>query len=477
MKKQLVIVGIVVILLTVGLSGCLETNKNNNEPGDEEQQSETGFEWFQVENLKPISQFHSMESGELVDNRIGAQWDGRTLIDPASWMNVIDTEILGFGLKRVRLSINGVSWDNVDTSTSDFNISLALNDSFDKLIQNDVKITYVLSFWDKSNIVSSKELPCPRFQNQDEINRYLDFVRYVVSYFGDDIEYFEIWNEPNIGSGEECCFQWIKVDDYLNLIRQVVPVIRQENSNVKIKIGSTTHPREQEAYNYLFDILNSDLMPLVDAICWHVGPCVSPAYEYWQEYYYNYSSIVEEIKTVASSHGFKGEYIADELTWWTPEIVSPYEPWTYPEIITAKYYARGIIMHLGMNVTVGVSGISIVRNESSFVIQNLCTLLAGAKPANLPVEIKSKATNIKNYSFYLPNNDLLIALWTDGAAVENDTGVNTTIIINGVESSKVIAIDVLEGYEQQLLSINDKGNLTIPNLLVRDYPLIIHIKK
>ena len=39
----------------------------------------------------------------------------------------------------------------------------------------------------------------------------------------------------------------------------------------------------------------------------------SPQYDYYRQYYYDYPSIVEEIKNVASAHGFKGEYIAEEL--------------------------------------------------------------------------------------------------------------------------------------------------------------------
>ena len=45
-------------------------------------------------------------------------------------------------------------------------------------------------------------------------------------------------------------------------------------------------------------------MPLVDVITWHEG---GPSPEYKADYYYDYESIVQEIKETASEHGFKGD--------------------------------------------------------------------------------------------------------------------------------------------------------------------------
>jgi len=97
--------------------------------------------------------------------------------------------------------------------------------------------------------------------------------------------------------------------------------------------------------------------------------------------------------------------------------------------------------------------------------------MAGAKPINLPIEIQSEAENIKSYSFSLTNGDKLIALWTDGIAVDNDTGVNADLIFDGFNNKEVIGIDTLNGYQQSIIINENK----IENLIVRDYPLIIRI--
>ena len=133
-------------------------------------------------------------------------------------------------------------------------------------------------------------------------------------------------------------------------------------------------------------------------------------------------------------------------------------------------------MNLGMNLTTGLALESleelplIVR-----VIRNLCTIMAGAKPMSLPMEIQSEATNIMSYGFSLPNGDKLLALWTHAAAVDDDPGVQATLTLPGFLAQKVVGIDVLNGFEQELVTSTEDGNLVIRYLLVKDYPIILRL--
>ena len=71
--------------------------------------------------------------------------------------------------------------------------------------------------------------------------------------------------------------------------------------------------------------------------------------EFDPDYYSKYSSIVKKIKDTASAHGFNGTYEADELTWFTIQ-GNNWDGWSkkYSDIVSGKYMARGIMMHLGM---------------------------------------------------------------------------------------------------------------------------------
>jgi len=463
-------------------------------------------EWFQVDNIQKITRFQAKQSEELEDNRIGIHahcfWnpEGQGIFPNG----VLDTSnILELGVKRARLGIKSLDAPDPGSliaADGDFEPELSIDPKHDEFItnlaDNGITITYVLSFWDTEYVAQGGEVRYPRFKTEEEIQRYLDFVQFIVSHFKDRVQYFEIWNEPNA----EDSIQGIEAKDYINLVKRAVPVIREEYPEAKIVVGGTSYLIDSCTKEYLFNILKSDIMPLVDVISWHGMYGTSPehkpvysnenaGYSYpnldplliQETYYYGYPSIVQEIKDVASAHGFKGEYVGDELNWFTPDQAPPdaqeMQPrqYAYSETKCAKYYARGIVMHLGIDLATT----AILQDKPLIFhsIQNLCTVTAGAKPIDLPIEIQSEATNMRSYGFSLSNGDKLIALWTDGVAVDDDPGINATLTIPNFSAQKVTGIDVLNGYQQSIITSHENGNLVIQNLIVRDYPLMLQINK
>ncbi len=477
---------ILILTISLLLYGCKEekpkieeSEKKVTELEEVEDEVATDeFEWFQTGNTLSITKLKTKQSNELEDNRIGIHFSGLWILEPEVFPNaVLDaSHILEEGVKRARFAINDLDSGKVHWSKSELSIDQSHDDFITSLADNGVTITYVLSFWDKEYKAKGGEISIPRFKTEDEIQRYLDFVQFIVHHFKDRINYYEIWNEPNIID----TVQWIEVEDYVNLVKQAIPIIREEYPEAKIVVGGTSSLIDTESQAYLFSILRSDLMPLVDVVSWHPMYGSSPEYDWHRQYYYEYPFIVKDIKNVASAHGFTGEYVADEIHWCTLETPEP--PWpTYSETKSAKYYGRGILMHLGMGVTVSqfYPVISAQEHPVQIVhtIQNLCTIMAGAEPTDFPIGIQSEATNIKNYSFSLTNGDNLIALWKDGVAIEEEPGVEANLTIHGITSEDVIGIDVLEGFQQPIITGNKNGNLVIQNLIVRDYPLILYITK
>jgi hypothetical protein len=146
--------------------------------------------------------------------------------------------------------------------------------------------------------------------------------------------------------------------------------------------------------------------------------------------------------------------------------------------VAAKYYARGIVMNLGMDVWAGIAGeLYDTIPPVARVVQNLSTVMAGARPADLNVDIQSEATNIMSYAFSLPNGDMLLALWTNGVAVDNDPGVSAVLTFPGLTAQEVVAIDVLNGFEQELMAEAENGYLVIRKLLVKDYPVLLRVTR
>jgi hypothetical protein len=85
--------------------------------------------------------------------------------------------------------------------------------------------------------------------------------------------------------------------------------------------------------------------------------------------------------------------------------------------------------------------------------------------------------NIISYSFSLPDGDILAALWVDGTAVDEDPGFEATLTFHDFIGGDVTGIDVLKGSEQSIITNSNDNDLVIQNLIVRDYPIILHIIK
>jgi hypothetical protein len=414
---------------------------------------------MQQGNDRSITQFLPKQSSELIDNRIGAQFD------TYGYPNAYDLEVYPRGVKRARTAINALEPDGVDWDEPEDSVHTTHDAVLTRMADNGLIITYVLVFWDKATYPGGEGLPCPRFKTEGEIENYLEFVRFTVRHFKDRVHYFEMWNEPDV---QALCTKWIEAADYVNLVKRTVPVIREEYPEAKIVVGGVSGTRYNNAYEYLIAIIESDIMPLVDVVSWHPFYSDSPAYEEQRDYYYAYPAMVQEIKDTASAHGFDGEYQADEIGWATPETAVPGQPWVYSPTVAAKYFGRGILMHLGMDIGVGAP-------DDNPVVRNLCTLMAGAGPAALPVQIQTTVTNTVSYTFALPNGDRLVALWTNGIAVDYDPGITTTVTISGFTDHTVTGIDVLHGFKQPVITSEEDGNLVIRDLLVKDYPIILRL--
>lgn len=393
--------------------------------------------------------------------------------ESAAWVTNHASEL---GLKWMRVSLDMWDWDQVE-STGDFSehyINPYQDQAVTDLASNGFTIVYTLLYWDEP-LLQLQEGDS-RFRTEDEIQRYLDYVKFLVHNFKDRIEYYQIWNEPDVAyvGPEPAPQQHVKIADYINLVERTIPVIRQEYPQAKIIVGNVSGLRYPAANDYLFSVVSSEIMPLVDGVSWH--PMYGDSPEYQPEYWYGYPSLAQKIKDVSTSHGFGGEYMGEEMSWSAAQSPNPGEPPEYTEMAAAKYFARAIVMHLSMGAWAGVGGggypgaLPVAK-----AIRNLSTVMAGGEPASVPVQIQSEAANIMGYGFSLPNGDRLFALWTDGVAVDEDPGVKATLTFPGFSARKVIGLDVLNGFEQELIAETENGSLVIRNLLVKDYPIILRI--
>ena len=299
---------------------------------------------------------------------------------------------------------------------------------FDRFIdlmnENGVVINYILTFWDKVGHAAGEELPRRRFTTEEDIRRFLNYARLIVSHFKGRVQYYTIWSEPEAG------VKAIRPFDYVNLTRRLIPVIREEDPQAKVVTGPVVL---YFGRSHLYTLLQSDVIQLFDVISTH------PMYD-----------TAPDI-----------DFIGHEDS----EYPLPWPGHTRQQNL--KYVTRAVVMHLGLDAGVGV------YEPPPY----LYAILAGTVPADLRLEIESEATNIVSYGFTDPNGDMLLALWTDGAAVDYDPGVTATLTFPGVTVSRVTGINLLEqaGFEQELNIETGAGDLVIRDLLVRDYPIFVRL--
>lgn len=419
--------------------------------------------------------FKSLTSDQLVDNRIGALASGLSM-DNFSWEkdgnsdHLSVSEQVNCGIKRWSLTINNQDWEPENWDVSEFEIDPRYRPFYEGLTQQGLILTYNLIFKDKDFLRAGGVLGYPRFKDEAEIQRYVDYVRSTVRYFKGVVTYYEIWNEQNIqGTG-----QYIEPDDYINLVRRVVPVIRDEDPAAKISVGQTTQFDDPASREYTYRILESDLMPLVDAVALHTFFWDSPEHE--SEYYYNYPNLLQGVKETAWAHGFNGEFIGSEGNY-SPNIPEDMHGRVsiYSNLQAGIYAARGNITNLGLGFSGGNYGIGSSHGPAYTMICNLDTIFAGAQPKEVYVEIQSSAERIRNYAFSLPNGDSLLAVWTDGIAREFDPGEEANLRIAGFPNYTVTAIDILNNMEQEIVSTAEQDTLIIENLLIKDYPIILRL--
>lgn len=214
-------------------------------------------------------------------------------------------------------------------------------------------------------------------------------------------------------------------------------------------------------------------MPLVDMVAWHPFIVHLDPEECGGEFFDRYwQTVLPEIKSIATAHGFRGEFTADELRF---ETLTPSTSGSCAvfDRTAGKYYVREIVHHLGEDISPGIIWNG---DTQALVVARLGTLMAGAQAAPLPFEMSSPSPIVSS-TFTLPNGDRLVAVWNDVDITDEETALPTTLTFSGLSAKNVVGIDVLNGFEQELVTETGNGNLVIRNILIKDYPIILRISQ
>lgn len=452
------------------LTATATDNHGNTSEFSAPTSSASGSILIQKGNTNPILIFQTKKSNQLTGNGFS------TLVSDLGDVPVPEDTVncqSELGIKVMRATINeGDSW-TIDWSQPEMEIAPSHDEFISMTIQAGMAPIYNLVFWDKAYYQANGPIDTPRFTKQEEIDRYLEFVDFIVGHFQDRIDAYELWNEP---AWDGMPLQWIRIDDYISMTLQAIPRIRAIKPEAKIVVGSAAGLDAPEMHDWLFALVqNQDVMSKADILSWHPFFGASPEVEAYRQYYEGYPALVSQIKTLALSSGFTGEFRADELVYNSPDECpgDPCDPadYNYSDADAAKYMARAIVLHAGMGVAPGpLVG---CHRQVAVPTKVLATTLDGARAAPFPFELTTTMTNVLSYTFSLPGGDRMIAFWDHNAAMDSYPESELTLRLPGFAGCKAHGIDVLTGIQQELLVFAEEDDLVIQDLLLHDYPLLV----
>ena len=433
---------------------------------------------IQSDNKQPRMILVTRPSGELEDNRLGNVFSD--FWQPQDFQAAIESEIVPAGMKLVIITMNQAEYYSSEQSgvelywdKPELFISPEFDSGISQLVSNKINIYYILNFWDKANHPDGWKV-ANRFETEEDIAHYLEYVRFIVNQFKGRVQYYELWNEPDAGFP----LQYIKPEDYVDLAKRTIPVIKELDPQAKVVVGCTSGTVNPQSREYLFKILNSDVMQIADVVSWHPLYGNIPDSGQYPEFFAAYPSLLADIMDTARKNGFQGEFIAGEISYGGShcggcDVVDP----TYTEVVWAKYTARGIILHFGNDVAVSLGGMSSQRLIQFNTIRNIANVFSGMRADEFTVEAQTESANYKIFTFASSDGSRLVALWADGVAANDDPGIPSTITIPGFAGWKATGIDVLNGFEQGLITEDENGNLVISDFLLKDYPIIIRLSQ
>jgi len=328
----------------------------------------------------------------------------------------------------------------------------------------------------------------PQNPNEDEesLQEYLKYVRFMVRRFKNRVKYFEIWNEWDDGAEEYCKF-----------FEPAVKVIREEYPEAKIVIGS---PTPEETPSFIYGVLDR-AGPIFDVVGWH--PWYNP--DPTRKEFLEYPEFLQDFKKECEARGFNGQYMATEWTWCAPypSLVptgagdSAFSDIKITEMQKAKYTSRLTITHLAADVysfwcelfrqqspqlslglfrnTFSASPLSPTQPEPVYyIMRTLSTVMDETTPAKVKVELNPGDKRLECYTFLKSDGNVMLAVWLNGYAKDDDSQeIITDITFPGKTSKNVRAINIINGDVQSLNVTNDGENTVLNDIHIKDWPIII----
>ncbi len=401
------------------------------------------------------------------------------------WTRMFDAGVNFIRIGQYENSSDYTSWDWVERKRGEYSVVPELDDYVNSLVENGVHIEIQLLYGNPlytspAGAVPQTVTPEPGgFHNPDrslysvfwppktdeQIQAFTKYAAWMVNHFKGRVQYYEIWNEPNID-------YWNPVsnpEDYGKLFKASAPVVHRTDPSAKIVFGGLAGAEEDFAKRALDACACASE---IDVFAYHNYPGYG--------HNVNPEAVHEHEDTNASSKPLRDMVrsypgIRKDLVFWDDEFNDGIPSWKdSDETVQAKYIPRGLVTDRATGVRtfvwliVGATdgnesddfgmlhGLMFRPNDFTArpafsALQNTITLFSDTKPdASIKVEAEATPSSAQApvaYAFRSAKGKAIVAYWLpvlSKPGVELSTGSAALRIVNsGIQNP--VSVDVTSG--------------------------------
>jgi len=363
------------------------------------------------------------------------------------WTRMFDAGVSFIRIGQYENSSDYTSWDWVERKRGEYSVVPELDDYVNSLFENGVHIEIQLLYGNPlytSPAGRTPETITPEpgsFHNADrslysvfwppktdeQVQAFTKYVAWMVNHFRGRVQYYEIWNEPNIDYWNPAA----NPEDYGKLFKASAPVIHQTDPNAKTVFGGLAGADEDFAKRALDAC---DCASQIDVFAYHNYPGYG--------HNLNPEAVHAHADTNPSSkplremvRSYSG--ISTDLVFWDDEFNDGIPSWTgSDENVQAKYIPRGLVTDRAAGIRTFVWLIvgatdgnemddfgmlhGLLYRPEDFTprpafsaLQNTNTLFSDTKPdASIKLEADASSTERPvTYAFRSEKGKALLAYW------------------------------------------------------------------
>jgi glycosyl hydrolase family 39 (putative alpha-L-iduronidase) len=399
------------------------------------------------------------------------------------WTRIFDAGINFIRIGQYENSSDYTSWDWVERKRGEYSIPAEVDDQVNSLVENGMHIAIQLLYGNvmyTSPVGRRPQSSTPEaggFHNPDrnlysvfwppkspeQIEAFSKYVTWMVKHFHGRVQYYEVWNEPNID-------YWNPVpspEEYGRLFKAVAPVIRAADPNAKVIFGALAGADLNFAKAAL-DACNCG--ESIDIFAYHIYP--NYGHNLNPEALDDEHHLSESPKALREMvQTYPG--IRKDLVFWNDEFNSIPSWEGSDESVQAKYIPRGLLADRAAGVRTfvwlivgatdgnesddfGMLHGMLLRPEdftprSVFsALQNTATLFSDTThdpSIQVHLEGSSPSAPLVGYGFRSANNKAIVAYWLPVLSKAGDTSPAAKVTLKVTNSSILnpVLVDVTSG--------------------------------